>query len=44
MNELFITSARLGLDEDMLKQYPLTGGVFRLETKVEGTPSVEFVG
>ena len=41
-NELFITSARVGLDEDTLKQYPLTGGVFRLETNVEGMPMFEF--
>jgi sugar lactone lactonase YvrE len=44
MNELFITSARVRLDEDILKQYPLTGGVFRLETNVEGMPSFEFTG
>jgi sugar lactone lactonase YvrE len=44
MNELFITSARVGLDEETLQQYPLTGGVFRLETNVEGMPSFEFVG
>jgi sugar lactone lactonase YvrE len=43
-NELFITSARVGLDEDTLKRYPLTGGVFRLKTKVEGTPLFEFAG
>ena len=44
MNELFITSARVGLDEEILDQYPLTGGVFHLETKVEGMPSFEFAG
>lgn len=44
MNELYFTSARVGLDEETLKQYPLTGGVFRLETKVEGMPSFEFAG
>ena len=41
MNELYITSARKGLDEDTLKRYPLTGGVFRLETNVEGMPTFE---
>jgi len=41
MNELFVTSARKGLDEDTLKRYPLTGGVFRLETNVEGMPTFE---
>jgi sugar lactone lactonase YvrE len=44
MNELFITSARVGLDEETLKQYPLTGGVFRFETNAEGMPSFEFAG
>lgn len=44
MNELFITSARVGLDQETLKQYPLTGGVFRLNTNVEGMPSFQFAG
>ncbi len=44
MNELFITSARKGLDDAALKQYPLSGGVFRVETNVEGLPSFEFAG
>ena len=44
MNELYMTSARIGLDDATLTQYPLTGGVFRLETKVEGMPTFEFAG
>jgi len=44
MNELYITSARKGLDEGTLKRYPLTGGVFRMGTKVEGMPVFEFAG
>jgi len=44
MNELYITSARKQLDEATLKEYPLTGGLFRLETKAEGMPSFEFAG
>jgi len=44
MNELFITSARKDLDEAALNQVPLSGGVFRLETKVEGMPMFEFAG
>jgi sugar lactone lactonase YvrE len=44
MNELYITSAHVGLDEAALNQYPLTGGVFRLETNVEGMPAFEFAG
>ena len=42
MNELYITSARKGLDDATLSQYPLTGGVFRLETMIEGMPTFEF--
>jgi sugar lactone lactonase YvrE len=44
MNELFITSARKDLAEETLQQYPFSGGVFRLETDVEGMPSFEFTG
>jgi sugar lactone lactonase YvrE len=43
-NELYITSARIGLDEISLAQYPLTGGVFRIQTRVEGMPTFEFAG
>jgi len=42
VNELYITSARKGMDEAALNQYPLTGGVFRLQTNVEGMPTFEF--
>jgi sugar lactone lactonase YvrE len=44
MNELFITSARKGMEDAALNQYPLSGGVFRLETNVEGLPPFEFAG
>ena len=44
LNELYITSARKGLDEAALARYPLTGGVFRLKTNVEGMPTFEFTG
>ena len=44
LNELYITSARKGLEEAALARYPLTGGVFRLETNVEGMPTFEFTG
>ena len=42
MNELFITSARKGMDEAGLNQYPLSGGLFRVETNIEGMPTFEF--
>ena len=44
LNELYITSARTGLDENILAHYPLTGGVFRLETNVVGMPLFKFAG
>ena len=43
-NELYVTSARKGLDEATMEQYPLTGGVFRIQTNVEGMPTFEFEG
>jgi sugar lactone lactonase YvrE len=44
LNELYITSARKDLDEATLTRYPLTGGVFRIQTNVEGMPTFEFEG
>ncbi len=42
MNELFITTARVGMDAAALKKYPQAGGVFRMETNVTGMPTFEF--
>ena len=44
MNELFITSACKDMDDAALTKYPLSGGVFRVETNVEGMPMFEFAG
>lgn len=41
-NQLYITSARKGLDDATLAAYPLTGGLFRIETDVEGMPTFSF--
>lgn len=41
-NELFVTSARKGMSAADLQTYPLSGGLFRVETKVEGMPTFEF--
>ncbi|MCK6582441.1 MAG: SMP-30/gluconolactonase/LRE family protein [Anaerolineales bacterium] len=41
-NELYITSARMNMSEADLQKYPLSGGLFRVETKVEGMPTFEF--
>jgi sugar lactone lactonase YvrE len=42
MNELYITSARKGMSEADLIKYPLSGGLFKVETKVTGMPTFEF--
>jgi sugar lactone lactonase YvrE len=42
MNELYVTSARKGMDEADLKKYPFSGGLFKVVTKVTGMPTFEF--
>lgn len=42
MNELFITSARHGMSADDIKKYPLSGGLFKVITNVEGMGTFEF--
>jgi sugar lactone lactonase YvrE len=42
MNELYVTSARKEMSEASLKKYPLSGGLFKVETKVTGMPMFEF--
>jgi len=39
---LFITSARIGLDESSLSQQPLAGSLFVVETNVHGIPEPKF--
>jgi len=40
--DLFVTSARKGLETADLTEYPLTGGLFRLQTDVTGMPTFVF--
>ncbi len=44
MNELYITSATTGLNDEQLKQYPLSGDLFRLKVDVAGTEKFKFAG
>ncbi len=44
LNELFITSALVGMDQAAFKKFPLAGGIFRMETNVTGLPTYEFAG
>ena len=43
-SELFITTARTGLDQEELKKYPYSGGLFRVKTGVRGCPTYKFKG
>jgi sugar lactone lactonase YvrE len=44
MNELYITTARNGMSAAMLKKYPLSGGLFRMQTNVRGMETFEYAG
>jgi sugar lactone lactonase YvrE len=44
MTELFVTTARKGLSADELSRFPLSGGLFRIKTNVEGMPTFVFAG
>jgi sugar lactone lactonase YvrE len=41
-NELYVTSARKGLDSAALTAYPATGGLFRILTNVTGLPTFTY--
>ncbi len=42
MNELYVTSARVGMSEADLKKYPLSGGLFKVSTNTVGMKTFEF--
>ena len=44
LDELYITTARNGLDPATLTREPLSGGLFRVQPGVSGLASVEFAG
>ena len=44
LDELYITSARVSLSDEQLRQQPHAGGLFRVNTGVTGTPSYRFKG
>jgi sugar lactone lactonase YvrE len=44
LDELYITTARHGLDPATLAREPLSGGLFRVQPGVSGMASVEFAG
>ncbi|RAV21626.1 SMP-30/gluconolactonase/LRE family protein [Paenibacillus contaminans] len=44
LDELYITTARGGLSDEELAEYPHAGGVFRLKTNVRGLPTFAYGG
>jgi L-arabinonolactonase len=42
--DLYVTSARIGLDGAALRQAPQSGGLFALDPGVRGLPEPEFAG
>ena len=44
LDQMFVTTARLGLSEDQLKEAPLSGGLFRVDAGVSGLPEIPYRG
>jgi sugar lactone lactonase YvrE len=44
LTDLFVTTARKDMDRDQLREYPLSGGLFRLQTNIQGMPTFEYGG
>jgi sugar lactone lactonase YvrE len=44
LKDLYITTARKGMDEAELEKYPNSGGLFRARTEIKGLPAYTFNG
>ena len=44
LDQLYITTARITIDEEQLKEQLLAGGLFRADVGVTGVPAFEFAG
>lgn len=44
LNELYITTARIGMDDDQLKEEPLAGALFKMKLDIKGLPTHCFRG
>jgi sugar lactone lactonase YvrE len=44
LKTLYITTARKNMTKEELEKYPLTGGLFKIETDVKGSPAYSFGG
>jgi sugar lactone lactonase YvrE len=44
LDQLYVTTARIGVTDEQLQQQPLAGGLFRAKVGVSGVPAFEFAG
>jgi len=44
LTDLYVTSARKEMNVAKLTKYPLSGGLFRIRTNIQGMPTFEFGG
>ena len=44
LDELYVTTARKGMSADQLARHPLSGGLFRVKTDMQGMPTFAFGG
>jgi sugar lactone lactonase YvrE len=44
LDQMFVTTARLGMSKDQLNEAPLSGGLFMVEAGVAGLPEVPYAG
>lgn len=44
LDQMFVTTARLGLSDDQLTEAPLSGGLFRVDAGVSGLPEIPYRG
>ena len=44
LTELYITSARKGMSAEQLTEFPLSGGLFKVKTEIQGLPTFAFGG
>jgi sugar lactone lactonase YvrE len=43
LNDLYVTSARVGMSPAELQKYPLSGGIFKISTNAEGYKNFKFI-
>ncbi|MFH1524230.1 MAG: SMP-30/gluconolactonase/LRE family protein [Chloroflexota bacterium] len=44
LTDIYVTTARKGMDAKELSDYPLSGGLFQIKTNIQGMPTFSFSG